>query len=60
MRKACLNLSMLAELKFLAMREMSFAGCLECEGTVKVKKWSLMSLTIMPDCVLLLGVLVRM
>ncbi len=60
MRRACLNLSMLAELKFLAVRDMSFAGCLVCDETVKVKKWSLMSLTMMPDCVLQLGVLVRM
>lgn len=51
---------MLVLQKFLAVREMGLFVCLVCEGEVKVKKWSLMSLTIMPDCVLPLGVFVSM
>ncbi len=59
-RRKSLKLSMLVLQKFRAVREMSLFVCLVCEGEVKVMKWSLMSLTIMPDCVLLLGVFVSM
>ena len=55
-----LKFSILALQKFLAVHVIGLVGCLVCRGDVKVKKWSLMSLMITPDCVLLLAVLVSM